>query len=95
MTCSSSDTLVFNCEEIGAELDAAALAEFTTVYTMVREHGATLQAILNESKLVTGMLEGSSFCAAVTLDDEGNPSRGLISPEAMTVNMTLALLAEA
>jgi hypothetical protein len=94
MICTSSDTLVFDHSEAGSTLDASCLAEFTAAYTMMRQHGSTLQVALGESKISAAVLVGSSFCAAAALDNQGMVKRGLLGPEEMSANMVLQLLAD-
>jgi hypothetical protein len=95
MNCPSSDTLVFDCRDAASILDANALAEFTAGFTMMREHGAKVSAALGESPLTMAVIQGSGYCAAVSLDSDIQASRGLLSPEEMSANMVSLLLADA
>ena len=54
-----------------------------------------LNICLNAGSLQAGLVQGSAFCGAVLYDNEHKPQRALISPEELTVTMTIKLLEEA
>jgi hypothetical protein len=92
MLCTSSETVAFDCENIADALDTMDISEFSAAYTMLREHGLKIQKALDEKNLSHAMLEGSAFCAAVSMDVNERPVRGLLSPEELSINMAMMVL---
>jgi hypothetical protein len=74
-------------------LDTVSISEFSTALTMMREHGLQLQQALDETGISHSLIEGSGFCAAASFDPTGQHLRGLLSPDEMSVNMAMMVLA--
>jgi hypothetical protein len=61
----------------------------------LRQGGALLAECLDAGQMRRGMVQSSSFCALLEYDRAGIATRGLLSPEELTVSMANKLLQEA
>jgi hypothetical protein len=92
MTAPQDETAVFSFAK-GKFFEPDLTASLIEADDFFRNSAARLSSCLSVGSMQKGMAQGSGFCAFFEFD-AGFTTRGLISPEELTVSMASQLVAE-
>lgn len=92
MICPVDETLIFDARDEASPEDAV-VEHLLTAEQFVDQCAGALGKCLGEEKIRAGLIQSSRFCCAMTYDDKGRLCKALLSPEEMTVNMAVEMLA--
>jgi hypothetical protein len=93
MTAPQDQTAMFSFAA-GKMFEPTLAASLIEADDFFRESASRLSACLGAGEMQSGMVQGSGFCAFFEFD-AGFTTRGLLSPEELTVSMASQLVTEA